>query len=410
VGFKTEKGENVAADDIRFADRLTGFGRETGFEIKQKAMALESRGIDVVHLEVGEPDFPTPQNIIAAAKGALDAGQTHYAPSAGLPALREAVAEHVTRMYSTPVRAAEVVIAPGAKPLIFFSFQALVNPGELVLIPDINFPAYEAAAMIVGARIETYPLLPGKGFRPDLDWLADKAASDKVRMLVTNSPHNPTGGMFTGEDYAGIAELSEKHGFWVLSDEVYSSIVYDEPHVSALASPALKPRLIMVDGWSKTFAMTGWRLGYGVVPEMLARKLATLTTNSNSCTCTFNQYGALEAISNPESWDAVERMRQEFAARRAYLIPALRRLGCLKVSEPKGAFYAFADLSSLGMPSKEINDRLLEEAHIAALHGTAFGVAGEGYIRFSFANSLVNLQSFVDRLTAWVAKYCQECG
>lgn len=398
----------MAADDIRFAERLTGFGRETGFEIKQKAMALESRGIDVVHLEVGEPDFPTPPNIIAAAKGALDAGQTHYAPSAGLPALREAVAGHVTRMYSTPVRAAEVVIAPGAKPLIFFSFQALVNPGELVLIPDVNFPAYEAAAMLVGARIETYPLLPEKGFRPDLDWLTDKAASDKVRMLVTNSPHNPTGGMFTGEDYSRIAELSEKHGFWVLSDEVYSSIVYDEPHVSALASPALKPRLIMVDGWSKTFAMTGWRLGYGVVPEMLAKKLATLTTNSNSCTCTFNQYGALEAITNPESWDAVERMRQEFAARRAYLIPALRKIGCLKVSEPKGAFYAFTDLSSLGMPSKEINDHLLEEAHIAALHGTAFGVAGEGYIRFSFANSLVNLQSFVDRLTAWLAKYCQE--
>ncbi|MCX7021030.1 MAG: aminotransferase class I/II-fold pyridoxal phosphate-dependent enzyme, partial [bacterium] len=305
---------------------------------------------------------------------------------------------------------AEVVIAPGAKPLIFFSFQALVNSGELVLIPDINFPAYEAAAMIVGARIETYPLLPEKGFRPDLDWLAEKADADKIRILVTNSPHNPTGGMFAGEDYARIAELSEKHGFWVLSDEVYSSIVYDEPHVSALAFDSLKPRLIMVDGWSKTFAMTGWRLGYGVVPELLAKKLATLTTNSNSCTCTFNQYGALEAIKNPESWNAVERMRQKFAERRAYLIPALRKLGCLKVNEPKGAFYAFADLSSLGMPAKEINDRLLEEAHIAALHGTAFGSAGEGYIRFSFANSLVNLQSFVDRLTAWVAKYCPECA
>jgi aspartate aminotransferase len=398
----------LSADEIRFADRLTGFGRETGFEIKQKALALEARGIKVVHLEVGEPDFPTPPNIIAAAKGALDAGQTHYAPSAGLPVLREAVAEHVTGRYETPVKPGEVVIATGAKPIIFFSFQALVDPGELVLIPDINFPAYEAAAMIVGARIETYPLLPGAGFRPDLDWLTDKVAKNRVRMLVVNSPHNPTGGMFAAEDYARIAELSETHGFWVLSDEVYSSITYDEPHVSAVSFPRLKPRLILVDGWSKTFAMTGWRLGYGVVPEALAKKLATLTTNSNSCTCTFNQYGALEAITNPESWNAVERMRREFAERREYLIPALRRLDCLKVSEPKGAFYAFADLSSLGMPSAEINDRLLEQAHIAALHGTAFGPAGEGYIRFSFANSLVNLRSFIDRFTAWVARYCPE--
>ncbi len=400
----------MAADEIRFAERLFGFGRVTGFEIKQKALALEAQGINVIHLEVGEPDFPTAPNIINAAKSALDAGQTHYAPSAGLPVLREAVAEHIAGKYRSAVRPSEVIIAPGAKPLIFLSFQALVNPGELVLIPEINFPAYEAAAMIVGARIETYPLLPEKGFRPDLGWLTDKVAEDQVRMLVINSPHNPTGGMFAQEDYKRIVELAEMHDFWVLSDEVYSSITYDEPHVSTLHFPELKPRLIMVDGWSKAFAMTGWRLGFGIVPEQLAKKLATLTTNSYSCTCTFNQYGALEAIKNPESWRAVEQMRQEFIRRREYLIPALRELSCITVNEPKGAFYAFADMSSLGMTSKEINDRLLEEAHIAALHGTAFGEAGEGYVRFSFANSLVNLRSFIDRLTAWVEKYCTECG
>jgi len=392
--------------EIRFADRLIGFGRQTGFEIKQKALALEAQGIDVIHLEVGEPDFPTPPNIIAATKNALDAGQTHYSPSAGLPMLRETVAEFVNGRYGSTIKPAEVVIAPGAKPLIFFSFQALINPGELVVIPEINFPAYEAAAKIVGARIDTYPLDEKRGFRPDLDALTTLAEQGEIRMLVLNSPHNPTGGMMTREDYQVIADLAEKHNFWVLSDEVYSQITYDEKHTSALEIEGFKERLIMVDGWSKSFAMTGWRLGFGVVPEALAKKMATLTTNSNSCTCTFNQYGACEALVSDESWKAVAEMRQRFIERKQYLIPALNEIDCCSVVAPKGAFYAFANLKSLRMSSKEINDKLLNEAHIAALHGTAFGEAGEGYVRFSFANSLTNLRSFVERLKLWSVKYC----
>lgn len=396
----------MSSQDIRFADRLIGFGRQTGFEIKQKALALEAQGIDVIHLEVGEPDFPTPANIIAATKNALDAGQTHYSPSAGLPMLRETVAEFVNGRYGSAIKPAEVVIAPGAKPLIFFSFQALVNPSELVIIPEINFPAYEAAAKVVGARIDTYPLDENRGFRPDLDALTKLAEQGEIRMLVLNSPHNPTGGMMTREDYQVIADLAEKHDFWVLSDEVYSQITYDEKHTSALEIEGFKERLIMVDGWSKSFAMTGWRLGFGIVPAPLAKKMATLTTNSNSCTCTFNQYGAREALVGEESWKAVAEMRQMFIKRKNYLIPALNEIGCCSVVVPKGAFYAFANFKSLGMPSKEINDKLLNEAHIAALHGTAFGEAGEGYVRFSFANSLTNLRSFVERLKLWSEKYC----
>ncbi len=396
----------MSPHEIRFADRLIGFGRQTGFEIKQKALVLEAQGIDVIHLEVGEPDFPTPANIIAATKNALDAGQTHYSPSAGLPMLRETVAEFVNNRYGSTVKPVEVVIAPGAKPLIFFSFQALINPGELVVIPEINFPAYEAAAKVVGARIDTYPLDENRGFRPDLDALTELAEQGEIRMLVLNSPHNPTGGMMTKEDYEVIAALAEKHDFWVLSDEIYSQITYDEKHTSSLEIEGFKERLIMVDGWSKTFAMTGWRLGFGIVPEALAKKMATLTTNSNSCTCTFNQYGAREALVSSESWTAFDEMRQRFIERKDYLIPALNALDCCSVVPPKGAFYAFANLKSLGMTSKEINDKLLNEAHIAALHGTAFGEAGEGYVRFSFANSLTNLKAFVERLKRWSAKYC----
>lgn len=399
----------MSDQQIRFAKRLEGFGRQTGFEIKQQALKLEAQGSDIIHLEVGEPDFPTPSNIVAAAKAALDSGQTHYAPSAGLPVLRRAVAEHVARKYDNDIAPAEVVIAPGAKPLIFFSLQALVDPGETVLIPDINFPAYEAAARIIGARIDTYPLLEEKGFRPDLDVFRDKVTGKGPRLVILNSPHNPTGGMLTAEDYTAIAEMAHEHDFWVLSDEIYSAIVYEGQHVSALSEKAFNGRLIMVDGWSKAFAMTGWRLGYGVMPAALARKLATLTTNSNSCTCTFNQYGALEAIVNPISWEAVDQMRNQFRKRRDYLIPELQKLGCSNVVKPKGAFYAFANLKNLGLTSREINDRLLNEAHIAALHGTAFGEAGEGYIRFSFANSLVNLQKFIDRFGAWMDKNCNEC-
>lgn len=395
--------------EIRFAKRLEGFGRQTGFEIKQKALKLEAQGIDVIHLEVGEPDFPTPRNIIAAAKAALDAGQTHYAPSAGLPVLRETMADFVSRKYGNQVEPNEVVIATGAKPLIFFSIQALVDPGETVLIPDINFPAYEAAAKIVGAGIDTYPLVESTGFRPDLDAFADAVAKG-VRLVILNSPHNPTGGMLTAEDYAVIAELSQKYGFWVLSDEIYSAITYEEPHVSALSETAFNGRLIMVDGWSKAFAMTGWRLGYGVMPAPLAAKLATLTTNSNSCTCTFNQYGALEAVVNPISWQAVGEMKKQFRKRRDFLVPRLQELGCSSVNKPKGAFYTFVNLKNLGMTSREINDKLLNEAHVAALHGTAFGEAGEGYIRFSFANSLVNLEKFVNRFAAWMQRYCKECA
>ena len=372
-------------------------GTETAFEVLAKAKALEKLGKDVVHLEIGEPDFDTPKNIKEAAVKALNAGYTHYGPSAGIPELRETIAQYVSKTRGIKAYSDEVVVTPGAKPIMFFSILALVNPGEEVLYPNPGFPIYESVVNFVGAKPVPIPLKEENDFRLDPEYVKEKITK-KTKMIILNSPENPTGGVLTREDLKVIADcVADRDDVLVLSDEIYGRIIYEGKHESIASLPGMKEKTILLDGFSKTYAMTGWRLGYGVMRKDLAQKVAQLQTNSNSCTCTFTQIAGIEALKGPQN--EVEKMVAEFKKRREVIVSGLNDIKGITCKKPRGAFYVFPNITGTGMDCRKLGDYLLNEAGVAVLPGTSFGKYGEGYLRLSFANSVENLKKALDRIS-----------
>jgi aspartate aminotransferase len=385
---------------MQLAERIARLEIESAFDVLVKARALEATGRSVVHLEIGEPDFPTPPHIVEAAKLALDQGWTRYGPTQGLPELREAIAEYVSRSRSISVSSRNVCVVPGAKPILFFSMLALLEPGDEVVYPDPGFPIYRSMIRYLGAKPVPVPLLESRGFSFDLDVLRDKLSS-RTRLLILNSPQNPTGGVIPDEDLREIAALVRDRDLMVLSDEIYSRIYYTAEAPSSIATlPGMLEKTILLDGFSKTYAMTGWRLGYGVMPEWLVEGVNKLMVNSNSCAASFTQRAALAAIAGPQA--AVDNMVAQFRQRRDVFCHALNTITGFRCAPPGGAFYAFANVEQTGMPSKDLADFLLERAGVACLNGGSFGTHGEGYIRFSFANSLENLQEAVERIVKYM--------
>jgi aspartate/methionine/tyrosine aminotransferase len=380
---------------MKFAERMNHLGTETAFEVLARARALEARGRDMVHLEIGEPDFDTPRNIKDAARAALENGFTHYGPSAGLPEARSAFAEYVSRTRGVSIDPQQVVITPGAKPIIFFTALALLDPGDEVIYPDPGFPIYESMAEYIGARRVPLPLSEKNGFAFDPDQL-ESLITKRTRLVIINSPHNPTGAVLPRETVARLAELAVKHDFYVLSDEIYSRIIYDGENFTPYSYPGMAERTIILDGHSKTYAMTGWRLGYGVFPLEMAAKVAKLQTNSTSCTCSFTQMAGIEALRGPQ--DSVDAMVKEFRARRDLIVDGLNKIPGFRCHRPSGAFYVFPNITGTGKKSKEMENHLMENAGVAVLSGTSFGPHGEGFIRLSYANSQANLKKAIDRI------------
>jgi len=370
-------------------------GTETAFEVLARARELEAQGKDIVHLEIGEPDFDTPRNIIEAGKKALDEGFTHYGPSAGLPEFRDLIAEHIAQHRGIPVGRENVVVTPGGKPIMFFCMMAALDPGDEALYPNPGFPIYESVIQYLGAKAVPLALRQENQFRLDLDEVKDKL-SPKTRFLILNSPQNPTGGVLPAEDIAALARILRDYpDVWVLSDEIYSQMLYEGEHHSISTEEGMLDRTIILDGFSKTYAMTGWRLGYGVMPKRLAELVARLETNCNSCTATFVQRAGMEALLGPQ--DESKRMHEEFRSRRDLIVEGLNGIDGIDCLLPKGAFYVFPEVKSLG-PSRDFARRLLEEYGVAALSGTAFGAFGEGHVRFSYANSIDNLKKALGRI------------
>jgi aspartate/methionine/tyrosine aminotransferase len=372
-------------------------GTETAFEVAARARALEAKGREIVHLEIGEPDFDTPANITQAAMRAIQSGYTHYGPSAGLPEAREAIAQYVSAHRRVSIHPDQVVVTPGAKPIIFFTALALLNPGDEVIYPNPGFPIYESMIDYVGATRVPIPLREANGFSIDPDELAS-LVTPKTRLVVINSPHNPTGALLSRDVIARLSELAVKHDFYVLSDEIYSRVIYEGEHVTPYAFPGMPERTIILDGHSKTYAMTGWRLGYGIMPKEMAVKVAKLQTNSNSCTCSFTQIAGIEALRGPQ--DSVASMVQEFRARRDLIVERINRIPGFRCHRPAGAFYVFPSIAGTGRTSKEMENFLMESAGVAVLSGTAFGAGGEGFIRLSYANSQANIRRALEKIAA----------
>ena len=388
---------------FRLAERMGRLGTESAFEVLARAKALEAAGTPVIHLEIGEPDFPTAGHIADAAVSALRAGHTHYVPAPGIPALREAVAAFLERTGRMRVPADRVIITPGAKPIMFFTILALAGPGDEVLYPDPGFPMYESITSFAGAVPVPVPLRERNQFRIDVGEL-ERLITPRSKLLIINSPHNPCGSALTREDCAAIAEIAERHDLVVLSDEVYWAIRYDGPagkeHASVLDFDGMADRTILLDGWSKTFAMTGWRLGFGVFPAALVEPVTRLAINSVSCTSAFSQYAAIAALEGP--WEPVAEMVAEFRRRRDIVVAGLNDIPGIRCIEPRGAFYAFPNITGTGLTSTELQARLLRQAGVAALPGTAFGPYGEGFLRLSYANSVDNIQAALEAIKSVV--------
>ncbi len=385
---------------MKLAKRMERLGTETAFSVLAKAKALEARGREIIHLEIGEPDFPTPENIVEAGCRALRDGHTHYTPTAGIPELREAIAADVARSRGIEVNPEQVVVTPGGKPIMFFTILALIEAGDEVLLPSPAFPIYESMVNFAGGRPVFLPLRQENGFRLDLDEFR-AGLSDRTKLVILNSPANPTGGVLTSEDLAGLADiLRERPDVFVLSDEIYSQLIYSGEFASITSEGDLGPdgRTIILDGFSKTYAMTGWRLGYGVMPEPLAAEVATLQVNSNSCTSAATQYAGLEALTGQQ--ESVQQMLEEFRARRDLIVSGLNALPGVECATPQGAFYAFPRITDTGYNANELADLLLQEAGVACLSGTGFGYYGEGHLRFSYANSREN----ISRALEWTGK------
>jgi aspartate/methionine/tyrosine aminotransferase len=384
---------------MKLAKRMDRIMIETAFEVLVRARALEAQGKSVIHLEIGEPDFETPGHIVDAAKTALDEGWTHYGPTQGYPELREAIARQVSETRCIPAGPEHVCVVPGGKPIIFFPMLALIEEGDEVIYPNPGFPIYESMIRFLGGVPVPIPLIESRGFSFDLDIFRSKL-SDKTRLVILNSPQNPTGGVIPREDIETIAALVRDRDLMVLSDEIYIRIFYSEPPASIASFPGMQEKTIILDGFSKIYAMTGWRLGYGVMPVWLADAVNKLMVNSNSCTASFTQRAGIAALTGPQ--DAPERMIAEFRRRRDAFVAGLNTLPGLRCPMPEGAFYAFPNIQGTGLTSKDLADRLLSEAGVACLSGNSFGQFGEGYLRFSYANSLENLTEAVDRMGRWL--------
>ncbi|MGD1908803.1 MAG: pyridoxal phosphate-dependent aminotransferase [Leptolyngbyaceae cyanobacterium] len=379
---------------IPFATRMDRLGTESAFEYLAKAKQLEAQGQAIVHLEIGQPDFPTAPHICTAAYEAMQAGYTGYGPAAGLPELRLAIAEHMADR-PLAVNPEQVVVMPGAKPVIFFTMLALVDPGDEVVYPDPGFPIYASVANFVGAKPVPLPLRETVDFRFQLDDLR-ALVSERTKLLILNSPQNPTGGVLTPEDLAAIADLAQRYDFYVLADEIYSRILYDQAHHSIATYPGMAERTILLDGFSKTYAMTGWRLGYAVAPAAIAAKLTQLMINSNSCTCSFTQMAGVSALQGSQVF--VETMVAEFQQRRDRLVAGLNQIPGISCRLPAGAFYAFPNVSQITTDDKALADHLLTAAGVAVLPGSSFGAQGQGYLRLSYANSLENIERAISRI------------
>ena len=387
--------------ELRLASRMSRLGTETAFEVLNRARALEKKGKEIIHLEIGEPDFDTPANIIEAGVDALYMGWTHYGPAAGLPDLRQTIADYVSRTRSVPVSSEEVVVVPGGKPIIFFTILALIEAGDEVIYPNPGFPIYES--MINYSLGKAIPILlrEERDFSVDVKELAS-LISDRTKLIILNSPHNPNGGTLTKKDVLEIAEAIGDRNILILSDEIYSRLIYEGEHFSIMSVPGFKERTILLDGFSKTYAMTGWRMGYGVMRPDLAVHIARLMTNSTSCTASFTQVAGIAALRGDQS--SVDKMSAEFKRRRDAFVAGLNKIKGFSCRLPKGAFYVFPNITKTGWPSKKLADALLEQAGVACLSGTAFGEYGEGYLRFSVANSLENLNTALQRIEDWVGK------
>lgn len=380
---------------MRYADRMSRLGTETAFEVLAAAKALEAEGRPIVHLEIGEPDFDTPANIVNAAKKALEESWHHYTPAAGIKELREVIAEEISLTRQIAVDPDEVVVTPGAKPIIFFSLQALAGPGDEVIYPNPGFPIYESVIDFVGARPVPVALREGLDFRVDIQDLIEKIGP-RTRMIILNSPNNPTGSVLTREDLESLAGACRDRDLVILSDEVYNRMIYEGEHVSIASCPGMKDKTIILDGFSKTYAMTGWRLGYGIMESKLATQIGKLMINSNSCTAAFTQIAGIEAIQGSQAES--EKMIEVFRQRRDRVVKLLNQIEGVSCRTPKGAFYAFPNVQKLGMPASEIQRMLLKKAHVALLSGTAFGSYGEGYLRLSYAASMEQLEEGISRI------------
>lgn len=388
---------------MKLAARMSRLGTETAFEVLVKARALEAQGREIIHLEIGEPDFDTPSNIVKAGIKALREGQTHYTPAAGIPQLREAIAEEISTTRGIEINPDQVVVTPGAKPIMFFTILALCEKGDEVIYPNPGFPIYESMINFVGATLVPVPLLMEKDFRFDIEQFKG-LVSPKTKMIIVNSPHNPTGGMLTREDLEVIAEVAVENDVMVLSDEIYNRTLYEGEFASITQFPGMVERTIILDGFSKTYAMTGWRLGYGVMPEWLAAQVTNLMVNSNSCTAAFSQWAGVEALKGPQ--DESRKMVEAFRQRRDVIVDGLNQIPGFRCLKPKGAFYVFPNIEGTGKGSREMQDFLLNEAGVAALAGTSFGKYGEGFVRFSYANSVENIQKALE----WIGEAVTRLG
>jgi aspartate aminotransferase len=386
---------------MHIADRIDRLGTETSFVVLARARELEAQGRDIVHLEIGEPDFDTAPNIIAAAKKALDDGFTHYGPAPGLPQFRKVIAEVEGARRGLEFKPDMVVVTPGAKPIMYYAIMGIVNPGDEVIYPNPGFPIYESAILLAGGTPIPLPITEATGFSFSIDDLRNRI-TPKTRMLIINSPQNPTGGILTQEDLKGIAELAVKHDLWVLADEIYCRIVYEGFKNYTIASyPGMMDRTIILDGFSKTYAMTGWRLGYGIMPAELAAVVSKLQTNVTSCTASFIQMAGIEALTGPQKW--VDDVVQEFHRRRDLIVDGMNSIPGFSCHKPLGAFYVFPNVTGTGIECRTLANRLLNEAGVACLSGAMFGEYGEGYLRFSYANSIPNIEKAIERIRKFLA-------
>jgi len=385
---------------MKLSERLARLGTETAFEVLVRARALEAQGRNIVHLEIGEPDFDTPAHITEAGIEALRGGATHYGPSAGLPELRQAIAEDSTARRGVRATSEMVVVTPGGKPIMFYVILALIDPGDEVLYPNPGFPIYESMIRYIGGVPVPVRLQESRGFELDVDQLVNKVGP-RTRLIVLNSPHNPTGGVIPEAGLRAVADVAARNGIPVLADEIYSQLLYDGHHVSIAAVPGMEPHAIVLDGFSKTYAMTGWRLGYGILPAPLAQVVAKLQTNAVSCTATFTQKAGIAALRGDQA--PVRAMLEEFRGRRDAIVDGLRQIPGFSCPRPHGAFYIFPNITQTGFSAKPLADRLLDEAGVACLSGTAFGEWGEGHLRFSYANSLENIEEALRRIRTCLA-------
>jgi len=386
---------------MHLADRMSRLGTETAFEVLVRARALEAQGKEIIHLEIGEPDFSTPANIVEAAIRALRDGWTHYGPSAGLPQLREAVAGYTAAYAGIPVDPSEVVITPGGKPIMFFVILALVQRGDEVLYPNPGFPIYESMINFVGAKAVPYGLREDQNFDVDVEEIIDKI-TDHTRLLILNSPQNPTGGVISRQGLKAVADKLVGREIAVLSDEIYHRLIYQGEHSSIAQLPGMKDWTIILNGFSKTYAMTGWRMGWGVMRPDLAKWVAQLMTNCNSCTASFSQIAGVEALRGDQG--SVAAMREELRRRRGVIVEGLNGIPGFSCRQPHGAFYVFPNIKETKWNSGKLADAILKEAGVACLAGTAFGAWGEGYLRFSFANSVENIRKALDWIGDWAKK------